>query len=50
MYVELYGPHFVRAFSQKNYEVTARARVVTRPFSLNSLPIGHASIDFERLD
>jgi hypothetical protein len=30
MYVELYGPHFVRAFSQKNYEVTARARVSAR--------------------
>jgi hypothetical protein len=29
MYVELYGPHFVQAFLQKNYEVTARARVRT---------------------
>jgi hypothetical protein len=27
VYVELYGPHFVRAFTLKNYEVTARARV-----------------------
>jgi hypothetical protein len=28
MYVELYSPHFMRAFSQKNYEVTARSRVI----------------------
>jgi len=28
VYVELYGPHEMQAFSQKNYEVTARGRVV----------------------